>query len=156
VGDDAYPDNGYAEQLLAWRHLYLLYRGKLTGLGSVNLVAGSKHRFQPGDNIPATQINNAGYDFKTETIYDVYGHFIRIGRPDDVANTLNAGALTTAQAMMLDKKLDDGLASKGSVMGQDGTLAGEDCTQDSGGAEVYIATETEEQPCSLVYLVKKL
>ena len=101
------------EMLRAWQHLANagLIDGRYTGVPTSD---GSQ---EPGVNIPASRIQFAGW-----MIYGI-GHYAGDDNlfPADYGNTLSygtlsAGVLTGSEAYNLDKKLDDGSPTTGTLM----------------------------------------
>lgn len=134
------------ESLRGWQHLQLA--GFLSAKGTFYTGISSVPTFNPGTNVPPSQAATplsgpAGYKLATGTVYTFTGHYAQLGA--NVANNLTGGVLTTADALAVDQKMDDGLAITGRVLAQNDAANG--CV----AANIYIRTESTATACNMVF-----
>ncbi len=160
--------NGYvtpvAEPYLAWQHLALakLISGSYTG-------AASGENFVVGINAPRGPIRKSGYQFISQFNHSpIYGrgkteNGIRFGQPIAASpNSLNTGVISPGNAYLLDKKLDDGLASRGKIVANASNFAiptnGVCVTgpfTGAAGSSNYIMTDTSDSSCVMQFWIGK-
>ncbi len=118
---DLYVNSG-AETARAWAHMSAagIYPGTFSGTNGNGPTIGV--------DAPAAAIEPALYQifYNTEAgNYDVNQHVVRIGSTDTAFfNRPQAGFLTGANAKALDRKMDDGSASKGIMRTSQGIING--------------------------------
>ena len=147
-----------AEEFYAWYHLSLaqMVEGRFTGTAG---TMGTKDRIV-GTNIPASQFPGAGWGL---TFIDLSGstgllystgnaapnHVLWLGGRS-ISGTTNhqTPLLTSEEAELLDKKIDDGVPSTGKVMAQDNTSTAYSNCHASTSA---YAVSTSGQICALAF-----
>ncbi|MEK6747143.1 MAG: hypothetical protein AABY33_08965 [Pseudomonadota bacterium] len=148
------------EQFLAWQHLQKaeMIKGNYTGTAG---TAGVRDRVI-GTNIPASQLNGAGWGLISVTLTDIAGGYTEIPytAPDtapnhvlwfggnSVSGTVDSQkpVLTPIEALDIDKKSDDGLPGHGKIIAQANGGTGT-C---SSSATAY-DTSSKSILCSLVF-----
>lgn len=123
------------EQFLAWQHLAKaeMIKGSFTGAAG---GAGARDRVV-GSNIPASELTAAGWGIISVTLTDISAAYSEIPytAPDIAPNHvlwLGGGSitgtadsqkpvLTPAEALDIDKKIDDGIATTGKIISQTST-----------------------------------
>ena len=121
-----------AEQFLAWQHLSKaeMIKGTFTGAAG---SAGVRDRV-PGDNVPASQLSNAGWGLISITLTDIAGGYVQIPytAPDMAPNHVlwigrgsvsgtsdsQKPVLSPHEANDIDTKSDDGLPGSGKIVAQ--------------------------------------
>jgi len=106
-------DDVTTESVLAWQHLSLA--GLDSGRYSGDLISGMHI---PGENIPAAPYEDSGYLISSSIAYHHTGwddtHYLKIGKSSDWR--FEAPIVPLQDAIALDTKLDDGIASRGRLM----------------------------------------
>jgi len=160
------------EQFRAWQHLANagMIEGSYSGIqggGAIPTDAKSQYAVI-GTNVPASQLSGAGYAIISLLSADVAGsnhyftginymHLLQFGAASSIATNYSTVApiLTTAEALSLDTKLDDGYPSSGKVMApqKDSPYSG-GCTNSDNVATttIYDTTQTGYK-CSLLFLL---
>ncbi len=121
-----------AEQFLAWQHLSKaeMIKGSFTGAAG---AAGVRDRV-PGNNVPESQLSNAGWGLISVTLNDIAGGYTQIPytAPDIAPNLLlwlgkgsvsgtadsQKPVLSPHEANDIDTKSDDGLPGSGKIIAQ--------------------------------------
>lgn len=136
----------YYEQFTAWQQLSLanMIEGFYTGNDG---GAGTTQNRTPGTNVPASQLQNAGWGLVSLTVDDINNnrcanipyftgdvppnHVLWLGGASVSPFTCNvqAPALTAQEALILDKKIDDGLPGTGKIVVQSNG-GGTECRSD--------------------------
>ena len=148
------------EQFLAWQHLQKaeMIKGNYTGTAG---TAGVRDRVV-GTNIPASQLNSAGWGLISVTLTDIAGGYTEIPytAPDIAPNHVlwlggnsvsgivdsQNPVLTPSEALDIDKKSDDGIPRQGKIVAQANGTTGT-C---SSSATVY-NTSAKLFYCALVF-----
>lgn len=120
------------EQFLAWQHLSKaeMISGSFTGSAG---SAGVRDRV-PGQNVPTSQLSNAGWGLISVTLADIAGGYNQIPytAPDmapnhvlwlgngSVSGTVDSQKpiLTPNEALDIDNKMDDGMPGTGKIIAQ--------------------------------------
>lgn len=109
------------EAALAWQHLSLA--NLLPKQYSGNLISGY---YVPGENIPAAPYANAGYLISNNIAYHhaSWGnaHYLKVGKMSEWQ--FEEPAVSLPDAMSLDHKMDDGIASHGDIMAHSNAAEG--------------------------------
>jgi prepilin-type N-terminal cleavage/methylation domain-containing protein len=174
VGNPLQFGTEFREPLYFWQHLTNagFLEGAYTGRGA---TVGSDW-WDPGVNLPIGMDENSAYTFSYSahgtTAYGIvypeignvnnytfelnYGHVIVYGNPRHIGNrrTASGMALSGAEAMSLDQKIDDGKPGLGNVVAipktQDGiTYMCVDSTNST--SAVYVAS-SDTKMCSLIFM----
>ena len=148
------------ERYLAWQHLMNagLVSGKFTGISA---SAGNNYTTAIGTNIPTSNVTGAGYDLYYLGVQvggggvffgANYGHILFLG--GTVASNVNQKpVLTSAEALNLDTKMDDGLPASGTVLAQPTAASNApNCTSVASGVYSYDLTQKELQVCPLIFI----
>ncbi len=149
-----------AEVLPAWQQLSLsgMIAGAYTGI-----IAPSGNNYQAGVNMPPSSAAKSESYYMLvywTSIFGTSGNFLQLGSSRS-ANQPWDGALTSADAHIIDTKIDDGLASAGnfySIRGDTYRLIATACVdQDYALASGnYILTDNTAASCRTLYWLNKL
>ncbi len=161
----------YPEQYCAWSHLRNagMIDGNYTGIRG---ALGGQHRI-PGTNIPASQLQPAGWALVSVVLGDgnnvfnqlLYNtsetppnHVLWFGGTSTApaaatTNNMQGVVLTANEAYTIDSKLDDGMPGMGKVMAQDNTptVAGVNAATDCHSSISAYNLTTSNPRCALVF-----
>lgn len=157
---DIYTDAGATnyEWYRAWQHLAnaSMVRETFNGIAGT----GSSSHSQVGINVPASKYGKGGftlyYIYPSNFAADVnnfaasYGHVINFGAA--VTNSYTNGPLlTTAEALMIDQKMDDALPAYGTVLTSKSPVVPNCTTSDTAASSRYNTAYTQPA-CNLVFI----
>lgn len=152
---NGYPSS-HDERYRLWQHLALadIYPNNLTGEedGSGNCVIGT--------NIPSAPLQGTGYIFNYHLPAwwdNPLDFMLQMGRNDNVpaGNCLDFSGISPPDAIQIDKKLDDGLASTGDVRAAQGSESGApDCLIDQGGSNNNYQKGVSDVACRMFFNVR--
>jgi len=150
-----------------WQHLSLagLINGEYTGIAG----GGSVEDSSPGENVPASKYGGGGWSmnnipsgsdesavgwYYNATQGPSYGNFYQVGAKTEDWE-MGTGLLTPEEAWNIDTKFDDGIPSRGIIIGRYFDSCGQLASGGTGTASnldaVYNLSESSEQ-CALAFL----
>jgi prepilin-type N-terminal cleavage/methylation domain-containing protein len=128
-----------SESYRSWQHLVLA--DFLTG-GYNGVAATSTAQADIGINVPASKRTKVGYSISNANTGDGNRNEINLGA-FYAANVNTNSALTPAEALAIDSKIDDGIPATGVVHGIDGSdVSSGNCFTGSGSSSIYNITVT--------------
>ena len=143
-----------AESLPAWHHMS---RAKVIGGYYSGIDAGTPD-YQEKINLPASSIEQAHYWLSYYAdIYDVAGNVLELNMNESSTSALG-GAIAPANAYLIDKKIDDGLASDGDIFTARGAAADGSSVCVSASVTAASATyslQDETDSCRMMYWIEK-
>ena len=151
-----YYDGTLSESANAWLQLKAI--GAIDSITSITLVSAATAGPVYGSTAPASKIKSSGWIFSTlggTNNYVVLTGPVAVATAAAEADTLATGALTPADALSIDSKIDDGIATTGKVVGNV-IAAGNDAVSDS--TTCYNTTTATyaartERTCAVAYRV---
>lgn len=128
-----------SESYRAWQHLVL---ADFLGGGYSGIAATSAAQADIGINVPASKRTKVGYSISYSDTGDGSRNEINLGSFYAAHVNTNA-ALTPAEALAIDNKIDDGVPATGIVHGVDGSdVSSGSCVTGSGSSSTYTITVT--------------
>ncbi len=157
VGDSAAQ---WYEVFRMWQHLTnaKMLDGKYSGVMG---TPGIPLQSLVGVNVPQSKIANAGYTFgfmvdmvgNGSNFDGSYGHTIWYGSNTASNRGTYAPAITTAEALSLDSKIDEGKPAYGNVRGlKNGQVDAPSCTTTTVSSTAAYALATSGIKCSLLFI----
>lgn len=155
-GDGVIEAGTIREDLRTWQHLSLAevileqYTGELDGNNKITIEV----------NVPRSKMKTGGYAMRSvlppdTSIYGRTGNFITFAT--ETSPTLQGAVLDTPSAVVIDKKMDDGLADQGDVLTADGTnVAANSCVDgniDDATSNYILANE--EVRCRMFFYLEE-
>ena len=148
------------EWFRAWQQLS--DAGLITGTFTGTIGSGGAMESRIGQNVPASSADGAGWTLffynqiadNANLWGDQYGHLMTLGA-FKAANPTQSPAFTTAEAVSIDQKIDDGNPGLGIVRAYRSALQ-PGCTTDSGtqASQAYVSSTSSSRVCSLVFLMR--
>jgi hypothetical protein len=138
------------ENYYVWEHLFK------AGLISTQYTGGNTELY--------TSIHRGVYMVANVTVFGVTGHAILLGSPSNGGTAAYNKVFTTEETSFIDKKIDDGVASQGRLLGVDGAdvITAGDCSasptssgKDGAGNPILYNRSFKKAACRLVYWLKK-
>lgn len=139
-----YSEGGENEALRAWQHIVLsgFLEGSYTG------VSTNGNQADISINTPISGRSGVGYMLSAEDFGDIgyqrnnliIGGFLS-GKP------LNSGALTSKEALSMDKKYDDGSPSSGNILSENADN-NSGCISSEGSAKIYNVKDNDDNTLS--------
>ncbi len=131
-------DEGVNEDIRAWQHLSLA--GIITGTFN-----GDESSYQIGVNIPESKIAGNGFRFG----YDSSGNYVYLST--DNGTSVDKAVFSTEDAVLIDNKLDDGIADTGGVISVDGSDTPGGCID--GTIDIGYDLKVEGKQCLTIYYI---
>lgn len=151
---DYFLGEDYNEMFRAWQHL--ANAGMVEGSFTGRYGQFDQRQTVPELNVMGSKVRNAGYTLLyfdhpcDDTNYwpSVYRHVFTFGTPFQGSITVGP-ALSSAEVMALDQKIDDGLPAHGNVMVAKANIMTGCTTSDDATTSRY--TGTTAQTCGIIY-----
>jgi len=155
IVDEAPGNDRFGERYSFWQHLANagLIEGSYTGKSGTSWHVDS----DPGENVPASKISNAGWDVFNRVggsaeKYDLnYGNHFSYGVKFSSTRGMYAPVFSPEEAWGIDKKIDDGVPGRGRVIARYWDNACAKASSDTDYDAPYNLSDTSLQ-CSLYFL----